>query len=207
VRSIRRALFACALATSIALLAATGRAAEKPSAVAGSVSSSSDATVSIDNFGRISATYFRGAQPNGHDYANLAALGIKTVIDLQRDGDESERQFVESAGMKFYRIPMTTHEPPATETLARFLQLVNDPANLPVYVHCAGGRHRTGVMTAVYRMTHDSWSADQAFREMKQYKFGADFLHPEFKRFVYGYHAEPGRAAPVPPVIATNATN
>jgi tyrosine-protein phosphatase SIW14 len=141
----------------------------------------------------------------GRDYANLAALGIKTVIDLQRDGDESERQFVESAGMKFYRIPMTTHEPPASETLARFLQLVNDPANQPVYVHCAGGRHRTGVMTAVYRMTHDGWTADRAFTEMKQYKFGADFLHPEFKRFVYGYRADPDRPRPVPAVVATNA--
>ena len=205
-RSIRRALFTCALATSIALLPAIGRAAEKSSAVAGSGSSSSDATVSIDNFGRVSATYFPGAQPNGRDYVNLAALGIKTVIDLQRDGDESERQFVESAGMKFYRIPMTTHEPPATETLARFLQLVNDPANLPVYVHCAGGRHRTGVMTAVYRMTHDGWTADEAFREMKQYNFGADFLHSEFKRFVYGYHVASDRPASVPAVIATGGT-
>jgi protein tyrosine/serine phosphatase len=205
VRSIIRALFTCALAMSIASLPATGRAAEKSSAVGGSAVGSNDATISIDNFGRISATYFRGAQPNGRDYANLAALGIKTVVDLQRDGDQSERQFVESAGMKFYRIPMTTHEPPTTETLARFLQLVNDPANLPVYVHCAGGRHRTGIMTAVYRMTHDDWTADQAFREMKQYKFGADFLHPEFKRFVYGYHPEPDRPAPVSAVVATSA--
>ena len=72
-----------------------------------------------------------------------------------------------------------------------FLQLVNDPANQPVYVHCAGGRHRTGVMTAVYRMTSDGWTADRAFKEMKDYKFGADFLHPEFKKFVYGYRLEP----------------
>ena len=25
---------------------------------------------------------------------------------------------------------------------------------------------------------------------MKQFKFGADFLHPEFKAFVYGYRPE-----------------
>ena len=72
---------------------------------------------------------------------------------------------------------------PTAEQLSLFLKVVNDPANHPVYVHCAGGRHRTGVMTAVYRMHHDKWTAEQAFKEMKQYKFGADFLHPEFKRF------------------------
>jgi tyrosine-protein phosphatase SIW14 len=73
---------------------------------------------------------------------------------------------------------------------------VNDPARQPVYVHCAAGRHRTGVMTAVYRMECDGWTADQAYTEMKQYKFGWDFLHPEFKRFVYRYR--PGLAAKTP---------
>ena len=29
-----------------------------------------------------------------------------------------------------------------------------------------------------------------AFQEMKQYNFGADFLHPEFKAFVYDYRPE-----------------
>src|SRR5262245_21616494 len=145
VRSISRACFTSALTVLIVSLSATGRASETSVAVAGSASSSSDA-ISIDNFGRVSATYYRGAQPNGRDYANLATVGIKTVIDRQLDGDKGERQLVESAGMKFYRIPMTTHEPPTREQLAQFLQLVNDPANQPVYVHCAGGRHRTGVM-------------------------------------------------------------
>jgi len=38
-------------------------------------------------------------------------------------------------------------------------------------------------MTAAYRMTLAGRTADQAFKEMKQYNFGADFLHPEFKDF------------------------
>lgn len=160
-------------------------------------------SIRVGNFGRINASYYRGAQPEGHDYADLAALGIRTVIDLQKDGDLNEEGLVESTGMNFYRIPMTTHEPPTPEKLTMFLKLVNDPANQPVYVHCAGGRHRTGIMTAVYRMTTDGWSADRSFKEMKRYKFGADFLHPEFKRFVYAY---PTRTASAGAVVATNAT-
>lgn len=38
---------------------------------------------------------------------------------------------------------------------------------------------------------------------MKQYKFGADFLHPDFKRFVYTYHAELARPAASKAVLAT----
>ena len=96
--------------------------------------------------------------------------------------------------MKYVQIPMTTHQPPTPAQLAQFLEVVNDPANQPVYVHCVGGRHRTGVMTALYRMTQDGWTSDQAFKEMKQYKFGADFLHPEFKAFVYDARAAAAHA-------------
>lgn len=157
--------------------------------------------IRIDNFGRVNAKYYRGAQPEGRDYADLAALGVKMVIDLTQDGDTSEPSLVQHEGMKFVRIPMTTHETPSSEKLAQFLKLVKDPANQPVYVHCQGGRHRTGIMTAVYRMTDDGWTADRAFAEMKQYKFGTDFLHSEFKDFVYAYH--PATAA----VVATKAAS
>jgi hypothetical protein len=61
-------------------------------------------------------------------------------------------------------------------------------------------------MTAVYRMTHDGWTADQAFKEMKQYKFGSDRLHPEFKQFVYGYTATIADHVASPAVAPTKTT-
>jgi tyrosine-protein phosphatase SIW14 len=174
------------VASSLALPAgAYGGSSDPPSTVL------DRSTIRIDNFGQVSATYYRGAQPKGHDYADLAAFGVKTVINLTSgDADAGEPALVERAGMNYVQIPMTTHEQPNAAELTRFLSLVNDPANQPVYVHCVGGRHRTGVMTAAYRMTHDGWTADRAFQEMKQYKFGADFLHPEFRDFVYRYRPD-----------------
>ena len=161
--------------------------------------------ITIDNFGRVSDRYYRGAQPVGHDYQDLVALGIKTVIDLTADGDVNESSLVRDAGMKFFRIPMTTHDEPSSGAVARFLSLVNDPANQPVYVHCQGGRHRTGVMTAVYRMTRDGWNADRAFTEMEKYRFGPAFLHSTLKNFVYDYYAQMDHAA-VAAQRATTAT-
>jgi protein tyrosine/serine phosphatase len=144
--------------------------------------------VHIDNFGEISPVYYRGSLPKGSNVDELAALGVKTVIDLTGDdGDPGEQAAVERAGMSYVHIAMTTRQSPTADQLAEFLKVANDPASQPVYVHCVGGRHRTGVMTAAYRMTHDGWSSERSFAEMKQYKFGADFLHPEFKAFVYAY--------------------
>src|SRR5205814_5910559 len=119
-------------------------------------------------------------------------------IDLtDGDGQSGEKASVERAGMTYIRIPMSTHESVSTAKIAQFLSVVDDAAKQPVYVHCVGGRHRTGVMTAIYRMTEEGWSADKAFAEMKQYKFGADFLHPEFKTAVYSYRPDVKRAATV----------
>jgi tyrosine-protein phosphatase SIW14 len=147
--------------------------------------------VRIDNFGRVNSVLYRGAQPEDRDYADLRALGVRTIINLTSDDAElNEKAMAESVGMRYVQIPMTTHTPPTPAQLGEFLRLVADPASQPVYVHCVGGRHRTGVMTAVYRIAHDGWTADQAFREMKQYSFGADFLHREFKNFVYSYRAD-----------------
>ena len=147
--------------------------------------------IRIDNFGRVDDALYRGAQPVGHDFTDLKALGVKTVVNLTSDdADPNEKAATEAAGMTYVQIPMSTRIVPTKEQLAQFLALVNDPAAQPVYVHCVGGRHRTGVMTAAYRMTHEGWTGDKAFQEMKQYKFGADFLHPEFKQFVYGFRPE-----------------
>ena len=108
----------------------------------GSVTTSS---VRIDNFGRVNPNFYRGAQPNGRDYADLATLGVKAVLNLTSDDAAAdEKSMTEHAGMTYFQIPMTTRQAPTAEQLAQFLKIVDDPANQPVYVHCVGGRHRTG---------------------------------------------------------------
>ena len=143
---------------------------------------------SIKNFGCVSEKFYRGAQPEGSDYQDLAAIGIKMVIDLQREGDADEQHLVETAGMKLVRIPMSDKAWPSTEAADQFLTLVNNPTNQPVFIHCRGGRHRTGAMTAIYRITNDGWTADRAFAEMKQYDFEHGYGHGTLKDYVYTYY-------------------
>jgi protein tyrosine/serine phosphatase len=159
------------------------RGEESPASAAGNL-----AAIRIDNFGRVNSNYFRGAEPENEEYGTLARFGIKTIVDLRSDDvDLEDEGLAHRAGLKYVKIPMTTHEPPSQSVIEQFLQIVDAPENQPVYVHCVGGRHRTGVMTALYRMTREGWTADRAFKEMKQYRYGPDFLHPEFKRVIYGY--------------------
>jgi tyrosine-protein phosphatase SIW14 len=153
-------------------------------------SHSSVAGVTIDNFGKINENYYRGSQPNQEELAQLKRLGIKTVVDLREDYKKNEEAWVRELGMNYVRIPLKTRVAATEEQWKLFLSLVNDSANLPVYVHCKGGRHRTGAMTAIYRITHDGWSADQAYREMKDYDFENGFFGGPAaqKKFVYSFY-------------------
>ena len=144
----------------------------------------------IQNFGKVNDNYYRGSQPREADMAKLKRLGIKTVIDLRGDFVEKGPAWVRNAGMQYFNIPLRPSRPATDEQVNYFLRLVNDPNNWPVYVHCKGGRHRTGALTAVYRITHDGWTADQAYKEMKAYDFeDGIFGGPRAqKRFVYSFY-------------------
>lgn len=145
--------------------------------------------VKIKNFGQMDGRFYRGAQPSEKDYKDLAALGIKTVIDLRDDPQQTERPLVESLGMKYINIPMAGKKYPTPEVTEMFLKTVNDPATGKFFVHCAGGRHRTGAMGAVYRFQFYHWNFDQVYKEMKQYDFYSSWGHQAFKDFVKDYYA------------------
>ena len=143
--------------------------------------------VTIKNFGQMDDRFFRGSQPNEGEYQELAALGIKTVIDLQNEPKPFEKQRVEALGMKYINIPMSDKDYPETAKIAEFLKLVDNPSTGKFYVHCAGGRHRTGVMGAVYRFNRYNWNYDQVYAEMKKYDFYTRWGHGDMKKFVQDY--------------------
>jgi protein tyrosine/serine phosphatase len=143
--------------------------------------------VTIKNFGQLDDRFFRGAQPKENDYGQLAALGIKTVIDLQDEPTGYEKRDVEALGMKYVNIPMSDKDYPETAKIDEFLKLVNNPETGKFYVHCAGGRHRTGVMGAVYRFNHYNWNYDQVYAEMKKFDFYTRWGHGDMKKFVQDY--------------------
>jgi len=144
--------------------------------------------VGVSNFGKVEEFYYRGAQPKDDEYDRLAALGIKTIIDLRNDPKDYAKSKAETAGLKYVNLPMSDKDYPANDAADKFLSLVNDKGNWPVYVHCAGGRHRTGAMTAVFRMKIQGWNVDQAYDEMKDYDFYTRWGHKAMKTFVFDYY-------------------
>ena len=143
----------------------------------------------LSNVGRVASGVYRGAQPKPEGYATLSAMGIRTVINLRLL--HSEREAVTAAGMKSIEIPMNTFKDVSPEKVKRVIGFIRDPANQPVFVHCAHGQDRTGIVVAAYRMEADGWSREDAIAEMQAFGFN-DIWH-ELMEFVQKYPAPASR--------------
>jgi protein tyrosine phosphatase (PTP) superfamily phosphohydrolase (DUF442 family) len=120
----------------------------------------------------------------------IARYHIRTIVNAQDEypdpdialsyfsrGTVKESALCRELGVRYVFLPpqlisrrqVPRHRP---ESIDRFLALLDDPASYPVLVHCKAGLHRTGVLTAVYRMEYEGWSPRAAVRELKANGFG-----------------------------------
>jgi protein tyrosine phosphatase (PTP) superfamily phosphohydrolase (DUF442 family) len=123
----------------------------------------------VPNLHKVSDTLYRSAQPSKEGIKNLKAAGIETVINLR--SSHSDRDEIGETGLAYEHIYMKAWHP-EEEDAVRFLQIVTNPIHAPFLVHCQHGADRTGTMCALYRVTVQGWSKEEAIEEMIQGGFG-----------------------------------
>jgi tyrosine-protein phosphatase SIW14 len=120
----------------------------------------------------------------------VARHGIRTVINLQHEnrdpllrdhwlgkGTITESELCRQLGVRYVLLTPDLLPPdnrPDTEppVVAEFLELLDDESNYPILLHCKAGLHRTGRLTAIYRMEYQGWSAGEALRELRANGYG-----------------------------------
>ncbi len=126
----------------------------------------------LPNLHEVTPTIWRGAQPDAAGMQELQEMGIRTVINLRTF--HSDRDELAGTDLAYEQIWFKTWHP-EDEDIVKFLKIVKEPNNLPVFVHCQHGSDRTGTMIAVYRMVIQGWPREEAIREMVDGGFG---YHP-----------------------------
>ena len=129
--------------------------------------------IGVPNFHRVDSHVYRGGQPSHSAWKDLAALRIRTVVDLRPDGENHEHSTkmeadsVEAAGMRYINLPMDGMAAPSSDQLSKLLALLD--SDDVIFVHCRSGRDRTGVVIACYRVAHDHWRNQKALEEATSY--------------------------------------
>lgn len=128
---------------------------------------------SIPNFRQVHEGLYRGGRPSVQDLKELKQMGIKTILNLEnhRYPVSQEKKVAAALNLNYISIPTASFFKPKDVRVDQVLEILADPAQYPIFIHCTHGRDRTGMMVGLYRVEKEGWPAAMAYREMKDLGF------------------------------------
>ena len=142
----------------------------------------------LPNFHQVNSQLYRGAQPKAGGLQTLKTIGVKTVVNLRGEDNQTraEGEETQRLGLRYFSISLPGFSKPKDEQVQRVLDIINAPENQPVFIHCRHGEDRTGTIIACYRITHDGWTAAAAKKEAEQ--LGMSWTEFGMKRYIDAFY-------------------
>ena len=120
----------------------------------------------LKNFFRVDKQICTGGQPSMDHLAKMKERGVKAVINLRRASEydaEAEAAKAKALGLRYFQIPVDGSDP-KDEQADEFLKVTADPANRPMFIHCAAA-NRVGAFWMIRRVLVDKWKMEPAEEE------------------------------------------
>jgi uncharacterized protein (TIGR01244 family) len=140
----------------------------------------------ITNFAQVETTVACAGAVTPEAVAGIKKMGFASIINLRLDTEkgadiDAEAAAAKTAGINFVHLPLNGNAPdPAVAD--RFLKIIVEPGNQPVFIHCASG-NRAAAMWLIKRVLIDKWDNDRAVEEASQ--LGS--MSPVMKTFALDY--------------------
>ena len=125
------------------------------------------------NFHVVAPGIWRSAQPNRGSLIRMANHGLKTMINLRGDADTDrwERAIADSLGLFYFNFSIDARQKQNPGNIEQILAIMHNPGNQPVLIHCLGGKDRTGMLSAIYKIRYLGSNSENAYREMLMYGY------------------------------------
>jgi len=119
------------------------------------------------NFDTVGPGYIlRSSLPDGRFVEYLRdEYGLQRIVSLI--GETPAHAKARALGIEVTTYEWSSDHLPPENELQAVLGLLDEPT--PVLVHCKGGLDRTGYTMALYRVTREGWTLEDARREMTSY--------------------------------------
>jgi uncharacterized protein (TIGR01244 family) len=122
----------------------------------------------IVNFSRVETTIACAGATTPGAVAEVKKLGFASIINLRQASEpgadvEAEAAAAKAAGLTYVHLPFNAAAPDPT-LVDRFLKAVTEPANQPVFLHCASA-NRAAALWLIKRVEVDKWDLDRATTE------------------------------------------
>ncbi|CAJ2511969.1 Uu.00g075940.m01.CDS01 [Anthostomella pinea] len=119
------------------------------------------------NFGTVLQGLYRSSYPEAEHYSFIQGLKLKTIVTLvSKEMPDGFQQFMDANGIthKIFDMGGTKKEKIPVELMQSIIKVVTDKENYPMLIHCNQGKHRTGCVVGVIRMTN-SWDTKRVLEE------------------------------------------
>lgn len=129
-----------------------------------------------ENFSHVVGEIYRSSFPRTENFAFLQKrLKLKSILVLiPEEYPQENLDFMEKANIKLFQVGMSGNKEPfvniPSDLLTKALEVVLNPENQPILIHCNRGKHRTGCLIGCIRKLQ-SWSLTMIFDEYRRFAF------------------------------------
>lgn len=125
------------------------------------------------NFHVIAPGVWRSSATNKRALKRMQKYGLKTVVNLKRNRmyHKREKRVADKLGIDYHHFPMNPKEAPSEDSIRSILEIISNPDNQPVLIHCQSGKDRTGLIAAIYKLEYTDSSLESIYREMLMYGY------------------------------------
>ncbi|HTU65458.1 MAG TPA: tyrosine-protein phosphatase [Steroidobacteraceae bacterium] len=135
----------------------------------------------VPNLHRITPLLYRSEQPSALGMRNLEKMGIRTIINLRAFNDDEDE--VRGTSLRTERTKILTWRVDDRHVI-EVMRLLRQTENGPFLIHCQHGADRTGLMSAMYRMLEQDWTAQDALAELTDGGYGYHSMWRNIRRYI-----------------------
>lgn len=137
--------------------------------------------LSAGKWGKVSAELYFGNTPDCRRLQELKRAGVRTLINVRTNPTVKTAESARKLGFRYVHIRTGVVRKPDMKMIDRYLRIICNPANRPVYVFCQGGRDRTSFYVALYKMARCGCTSEEASEYMRTRRLR--LWWPTFKRY------------------------
>ncbi|CCK71602.1 putative tyrosine protein phosphatase SIW14 KNAG_0H01880 [Huiozyma naganishii CBS 8797] len=136
----------------------------------------SEEVIPPENFSHVVGEIYRSSFPRPENFDFLhTRLRLKSILVLiPEEYPQENLDFLEGAKIKLFQVGMSGNKEPfvnlPSNVLTRALEIVLNPENQPILIHCNRGKHRTGCLVGCIRRLQN-WSLTMIFDEYRRFAF------------------------------------
>lgn len=129
-----------------------------------------------ENFSHVAGEIYRSSFPRLENFPFLQKrLKLKSILVLIPEEYPTENdEFLKKSSIKLFQVGMSGNKEPfvniPSDLLTKALEIVLNPQNQPILIHCNRGKHRTGCLIGCIRKLQN-WSLTMIFDEYRRFAF------------------------------------